>query len=70
MIDRPMIGGYSMAPRTIADIKYCSGCKAHHPRSEFAKNLMTPDGLQGWCKKATKAYRMAKKASKEVPQCV
>jgi len=66
MSDRPMIGGYSVAPRTIADIKYCSGCKAHHPRSEFAQSLTNADGLQGWCKKYSNAYRKTKRAASEI----
>lgn len=64
MIDRPMIGGYSLPPGKITD-KWCSGCKKHHPRSEFAQMLSTCDGLQYWCKAYSTAYRHAKKRAKE-----
>jgi hypothetical protein len=43
------------------DFKYCTYCKASHPRTEFAKSWQTKDGLNGWCKKAHKAHREAKK---------
>jgi hypothetical protein len=61
-----MIGGFSVPPRTICDIKWCSGCKDHHPRSEFSTNRSKRDGLQYWCRKYSRAYWKLSRTAAEV----
>jgi hypothetical protein len=54
----------------MSDLKWCSYCKQSHPRSEFSKTWRTRDGLNGWCKKAHRAYRNAKKNAVDVVESV
>jgi hypothetical protein len=41
--------------------KRCSKCGEVKPTTEFSKNKSNKDGLSGWCKACTKAYREANK---------
>lgn len=50
----------------ITDIKHCCKCKCHKPRTDFSESTVTRDGKQPWCKQCMKAYRAAKKHSREV----
>lgn len=66
MIDRPMIAGYSVVTREIAESKYCCGCKTRHPRIEFWVSRTNRDGLQDWCKGYSRGRSAAKRAAKEI----
>lgn len=50
----------------ITDIKHCCKCHCHKPRGDFADSTVAKDGKQPWCRQCMKAYRAARKASKEV----
>lgn len=53
------------APMLITDIKHCSRCKCHKPRTDFSDSAVAKDGKQPWCKQCTKLHREAKKRAQE-----
>lgn len=53
-----------IAPKVFPESKWCTGCKEHHPRSAFSKNISAHDGLQYWCKKRYAAFRPPKNRAK------
>ena len=44
------------------EMKYCIHCKEWHVLSDFAKNAMSQDGLQSWCKECSRKSSRARYA--------
>lgn len=40
--------------------KWCTRCKASHPKQDFYKNAYSNDGLQNWCKPQQRQHEAKK----------
>ena len=45
-----------MCVKVVVDMKYCPGCEANKPLSDFNKDRSRKDGLHGHCKECCRIY--------------